>query len=50
MHGDEKKHTAALVEAREAGVTVNMEGYIESPQLTDSEDNSDIDDDDDYDF
>ena len=56
LPGDEKKHTAALAEAREAGVTVNMEANVdadsEAPPLTDSDDNSGIDDDDedDYDF
>ena len=54
LHGDKKNHTAALAEARDAGVTVNMETNIDgdskSPPLTDSDDNSGIDDDDDDDF
>ena len=29
LHGDEKNHTAELAEAREAGVTVNMETNID---------------------
>ena len=56
MHGDEKKHSAELVEAREAGVTVNLEAYIDTDSDTDDiddssdiGDNSDFDNDDDYD-
>ena len=50
LHGDEKNHTAELAEAREAGVTVNMETNIDGdsePPLTGSYENSGVDDDDD---
>ena len=52
MHCDDKKNTAALAEAKEAGVTAKMECHddFDSDDNSDIDINSDIDNDDDDDF
>ena len=52
FHGDEKKHTTALLEAKKAGVTVNMKANVDgdSDNSIDINDLLDNDNDDDSDL
>ena len=53
IHGDEKKHTAVLLEAKKAGITVNMEANddgdsdnsIDINDLLDNDNDNDVDSD-----